>query len=95
MNKQKKSVRFEQKHDDREEGEDKSDQSSDDEDLIVSKRKTVKKNIHVEDASNILKKEFSELKSMVYDLITRKINKIMKQNSKQVEGTKSTNIYNV
>ena len=34
---------------------------------------------------------------MVYDLatMTRKTNKIMKQKSKQVEGTKSINIYNV
>ena len=57
----------------------------------------MKKNIQVEDDSNNLKKEFSELKSMVYDLatMTRKTNKIMKQKSKQVEGTKSTNIDNV
>ena len=57
----------------------------------------MKKNIQVEDDSNNLKKEFSELKSMVYDLatMTRKTNKIMKQKNKQVEGTKSTNIYNV
>ena len=97
MSKQKKNVKFEPKHDDREESEDESDQSSDDEDLIVSKRKTVKKTIQVEDDSNNLKKEFSELKSMVYDLatMTRKTNKIMKQKNKQVEGTKSTNIYNV
>jgi hypothetical protein len=95
MSKQKQEMK-EQKHDEREEDEE-SDQSSDDEDLIVSKRKSVKKKIQVEDDANTLKKEFSELKSMVYDLatITRKTNKIMKQNSKQVEGSKSTNIYNV
>jgi len=97
MSKQKQENKVEPKPNDGYDGEDQSDQSSDDEDLIVSKRKTVKKKTQVEDDSNNLKKEFSELKSMVYDLatITRKTNKIMKQNSKQVEGTKSTNIYNV